>query len=166
MLPSALANQGNRGDEIRTYDRRCAADGTSQLLEALLRRKGRDDSFKAWISPQGIPPAHQFQLTIGEGAGVANIAVKLLTGRSVVANPSRDHRKIGDHDAPVDRIFFYWKKLDCSPAFRRASSVSAPELRRSNRAGLTADRSLVELGRFSPAPRVQQQKPTALFCHL
>jgi len=29
----------------------------------------------------------------------------------------RDHRKIGDHDAPTDCIFFYWKKLNCSPAF-------------------------------------------------
>jgi len=39
---------------------RCAADETSPLLEALLRRKGRNDLFKAWIAPQGIPPRHQF----------------------------------------------------------------------------------------------------------
>jgi hypothetical protein len=34
--------------------------GIPPLLEALLRRKRRNDLFKAWIAPQGIPPRHQF----------------------------------------------------------------------------------------------------------
>src|SRR5438132_12513981 len=75
------------------------------------------DLFEARIPAQRIAPRHQFQLTIAKGTGVANGDGKLLTGQSVVANPSRDHRKIGDHDAPTDCIFFHWKKLNCSPAF-------------------------------------------------
>ena len=108
------------------YHNEIASGVRRATSEALLRRKGRHDLFKAWIAPQGIPPGHQFQLTIGEGTGVTNIASKLLTGRGVVANPGRDHRKIGDRDAPVDCIFFYWKKLDCSPAFPQCF-VSSPK---------------------------------------
>lgn len=48
---------------------------------------------------------------------MADDTCELLTGECFLANPRRNHRQIGNHHTPIDCIFFYWKKLDCSSTF-------------------------------------------------
>jgi len=42
---------------------------------------------------------------------------KLLTGKILFADPGRDHRKIEDDTAAIQRILCYREKLNGAPAF-------------------------------------------------
>ena len=131
----------------------------------LLRREGGDDFFEARLAAQRIPPRHQFQFAIADVAGRLDDDGELFAGEIFLSNPRCNHCKVSD-EVPADECFFLRrKKLKCATAFAQRFLFPAEASVDHTQHAPTPDRNPVAPRRFSPALRVQRQRPAVLCAH-